>query len=149
MERQLCFIVTGIIFLMTGANTVLSQGSEFQRLQGAWIPEGSFCDKVFSRQGKSINFHRPGASVREGILIENNRLSDARQRCTIAKTKVTDDTYSLLLTCFRAGSLISSKLSLSLSFVDKDTVSRIFSDFRSEEHTSELQSRQYLVCRLR
>src|SRR3712207_7205055 len=27
-------------------------------------------------------------------------------------------------------------------------VSRLRSEFRSEEHTSELQSRQYLVCRL-
>src|SRR3712207_8500827 len=42
------------------------------------------------------------------------------------------------------------------SFVPGGTVRRLFTDpvaaekqyFRSEEHTSELQSRQYLVCRL-
>src|SRR3712207_7205289 len=31
---------------------------------------------------------------------------------------------------------------------DPDRIARAYSELRSEEHTSELQSRQYLVCRL-
>src|SRR5947209_16726388 len=37
--------------------------------------------------------------------------------------------------------------SLRLKIAD-DRDGRVVGDFRSEEHTSELQSRQYLVCRL-
>lgn len=132
MRRLLCFIVALIGLAVTTADSALSQDSDLQRLRGAWTPEGSSCDKVFFRQGKSINFHRPGASVREGILIEKNRLSDARQRCTITKVDTTGETYSLSLTCLRAGSLRLSKRSLSLTFVDRDIVSRTFSDLPQE-----------------
>src|SRR3712207_7580114 len=43
----------------------------------------------------------------------------------------------ILLLCLSALNKSTSKISL-----------RVFQSLRSEEHTSELQSRQYLVCRL-
>src|SRR3712207_9122103 len=62
------------------------------------------------------------------------------------------DALPILRACMRKGSELLQKinnylLSPFLSF-KKGYDSTTFSNFRSEEHTSELQSRQYLVCRL-
>src|SRR3954453_10076186 len=108
------------------------RGLRFPAIAGRVASGGCFLRQSFFSPRKSINFYRPGASIREGILIEKNRLSDARQRCTITKVKATGDAYSLSLTCLRAASLLSSRRSLSLVFVDRDTVSRTFSDFPEE-----------------
>jgi hypothetical protein len=59
---------------------------QLQRLQGAWVPEGSSCANAFFKQGTAIHFARPGSSKREGILILGNRIEDSRQRCTISGT---------------------------------------------------------------
>src|SRR3712207_8330362 len=50
-------------------------------------------------------------------------------------------TTSTSITC----SLVSYIISIDTSF---NVIKYHFSNIRSEEHTSELQSRQYLVCRL-
>src|SRR5947209_11275272 len=41
---------------------------------------------------------------------------------------------------------MAARHEVSVQFIDVDTAQ--LADLRSEEHTSELQSRQYLVCRL-
>ena len=74
---------------------------ELQKLQGAWVPQGAQCADVFFRQGKAINFRRPGATSREGVLIDGGRVGDGRQRCTISKLKPDGETYTILFTCFR------------------------------------------------
>jgi hypothetical protein len=133
MKRHFRSLCTGTCLLLTSAFTAVPQPSELQRLQGAWVPEGAQCSNVFFRKGRSINFYRPGASVREGILIERNRLSDARQRCTIRGFKPNSDTYTMLIRCLRGRSLISSTFSFSLRFVDDDTVIRSFREFPEEK----------------
>src|SRR5690606_24666247 len=45
-------------------------------------------------------------------------------------------------------SAISNGLALHGGFVPYDATFLVFSDYRSEEHTSELQSRENIVCRL-
>jgi hypothetical protein len=104
-----------------------------ERLQGAWVPEGNRCESVFFRQGTSIKFHQPGASLREGLLIQGNRLSDARHRCSISKVTQAGDTQTALLTCFSQSTSRRSKLSISLKFIDQNTVVRTFSDSPEEK----------------
>src|SRR3712207_7551994 len=53
---------------------------------------------------------------------------------------------SLLLLRLSSGS--SGRISLDISLVTPHTAASWLPPTRSEEHTSELQSRQYLVCRL-
>src|SRR3712207_6968699 len=53
----------------------------------------------------------------------------------------------------KAGSVVTATKSLFNAFAGESDIARIFQQTsaalkRSEEHTSELQSRQYLVCRL-
>jgi hypothetical protein len=106
---------------------------QLERLQGAWVPQGSQCEKVFFRQGNSINFHRTGASLREGLLVQGNRLSDARHRCSISNVTQAGDTQTALLTCFSRSTSRASKLSISLKFIDQNTVVRTFSDSPEEK----------------
>ena len=131
MARCLCSLALVGCLLMTaaGAGPVFP---ELQKLQGAWVPEGAQCAKIFFRQGKSINFRRPGATSREGVLIEGDRVGDGRQRCTIIKAKGDGDAYTILLTCFD-GRSIWSKLSFSLRFSGDDKLIRSFADFPDEK----------------
>src|SRR3712207_8279241 len=46
------------------------------------------------------------------------------------------------------GGFLLGQLALAQQLVDEGVVARQLLEARSEEHTSELQSRQYLVCRL-
>src|SRR3712207_8803718 len=49
---------------------------------------------------------------------------------------------------FRIRTVSFSSTSSDNAFAEKISAARAKKSFRSEEHTSELQSRQYLVCRL-
>jgi hypothetical protein len=104
---------------------------QLQRLQGAWVPEGSSCANAFFKQGTAIHFARPGSSKREGILILGNRIEDSRQRCTISKAKMEADRHTLFITCFSG--LLVSKLAFSLQFVAEDVVLRTFTDFPEDQ----------------
>lgn len=132
MHRYLLLLGIVTCCLLTSAAGAGPPFPESQKLQGAWVPEGVECGKVFFRQGKSINFRRPGATVREGLLVEGDRVGDARQRCTITNLKPSGETYTLLLTCFDGRSLWS-KLSFSLRFVGDDKLVRTFTDFPDEK----------------
>src|SRR5687767_2939810 len=105
--------------------------AQLQRLQGAWVPDGSSCPNVFFKQGTAIHFLRRGASKREGNLILGNRIEDSRQGCTISRAKVEGDRYTLFITCFSG--LLVSKLAFSLQFVADDTVLRTFTDFPEDQ----------------
>jgi hypothetical protein len=105
--------------------------SQLQRLEGAWVPEGSSCAKVFFKQGTAIHFLRRGASKREGIVILGNRIEDSRQRCTISRAKVEADRHTLFITCFSG--LLVSKLAFSLQLVAEETVLRTFTDFPEDQ----------------
>ena len=55
----------------------------------------------------------------------------------------------LRLTLFKLNkNLLASKHHIALARDSLSKAQEILIEFRSEEHTSELQSRQYLVCRL-
>jgi hypothetical protein len=98
--------------LLTSSAAEAQTDPDLQRFRGAWVPEGAKCETVFFRQDSSINFHRPGASVREGILIHGrNRIEDARNRCHIKKVP-DGDAQSLLVTCLSG--LVVSNLSFSV-----------------------------------
>ena len=119
-------------FLLLGLAPAGAQPDpELRRLQGAWVPEGARCEKVFFRQGTSINFFRPGAATREGILVEGKRIGDARNRCSIKKVRPDGDAQALLITCYSG--LVVSNLAFTLRFVDDDTIIRTLSDFPEEE----------------
>src|SRR3712207_8374238 len=53
-----------------------------------------------------------------------------------------------LLRCGRPPSSLAASTSLAIPGTACNVVANTAADTRSEEHTSELQSRQYLVCRL-
>src|SRR3712207_7407805 len=57
-----------------------------------------------------------------------------------------DDILRLMFICCHPGLPATQQIALALRIVSGLTVKQIAR--RSEEHTSELQSRQYLVCRL-
>src|SRR3954469_477927 len=104
-----------------------------KRLEGAWVPNGARCQDVFFRQGATINFARPGAATRDGILVAGTRIRDPKNACTISKVKEDGETQTLLLTCFSG--LLVSKISFSLRFQDEDTVTRTLNDFPDERAT--------------
>ena len=104
-----------------------------KRLEGAWVPDGARCKDVFFRQGTSINFARPGAATRDGILVAGTRMRDPKNACTISKIKEDGETQTLLLTCFSG--LLVSKISFSIQFRDEDTVVRVLNDFPEEKTT--------------
>jgi hypothetical protein len=124
-------VLISLLLLLAGNGVDAQQRPELHRLQGAWVPEGAKCESVFYRQGKSINFVRPGAAVREGILVEGNRIGDARNGCSITKVRPNGDMQTLLVSCFSG--LVVSKLSFSIRFADDDTVVRTLTDFPEEE----------------
>lgn len=120
------------LLLLAGGATAGPRFPELQPLQGAWVPEGARCENVFFRQGTSVNFRKPGAVVREGILIEDNRLGDSRQRCVITKFRKDGERFRMLVTCSKFETILTSKFSLVLAFADENTVVRSFSDFPDE-----------------
>src|SRR3954465_6313138 len=97
------------------------------------IRDGARCKDVFFRQGTAINFARPGAATRDGILVVGTRIRDPKNACTISKTREVGETQTLLLTCFSG--LLVPKISFSIRFQDEDTVVRTFSDFPDEKTT--------------
>ena len=127
--RRFLVLIGSLLASAAGAGPL---SPELQKLQGAWVPQGAQCADIFFRQGKSINFRRPGAPSREGVLIEGDRVGDARQRCTITKAKAEGEAYTILLTCFD-GRSIWSKRSFSLRFSGEDKLIRSFADFPDEE----------------
>jgi hypothetical protein len=88
---------------------------QLQRLQGAWVPEGSSCANAFFKQGTAIHFARPGSSKREGILILGNRIEDSRQRCTISKAKMEADRHTCSLPASPGSWFRNSRSRFSLS----------------------------------
>ena len=104
-----------------------------RRLEGAWVPDDAHCKDVFFRQGTALNFARPGAATRDGIVVAGTRIRDPKNACTISKTKEDGETQTLLLTCFSG--LLVSKISFSIRFQDEDTVTRTLNDFPEERAT--------------
>jgi hypothetical protein len=123
--------VPTLLLLIVTSGSAAAQELELQRLQGAWVPEGTKCESVFYRQGKSINFVRPGADAREGIIVRANRIEDARNGCSITKVRPDGERRTLLVSCFSG--LVVSKLSFSIRFADDSTVVRTLTDFPEEE----------------
>src|SRR3712207_8478043 len=91
---------------------------------------------------------------RDKILMKNNSIVKAKYNLTTNESKV------FLLMLFKMQKVNEGVLSCNITYDEfKDSIkstrdntikniSNILSNLRSEEHTSELQSRQYLVCRL-
>ena len=124
------FVAT-LLLLLASSGASAQHKAELERLQGAWVPDGAKCESVFYRHGKSINFVRPGAAVREGILVSGNRIQDARNGCSITKVRPDGERQTLLVSCFSG--LVVSKLSFSIRFADDSTVVRTLTDFPEEE----------------
>lgn len=124
-------LIALLMVTFSGRSAIGQVRLETDRLQGAWVPDGSRCGDVFFRQGKSINFVRPGAAGRDGILIQGNRIGDSRNQCTIEGVRADADRFALLLTCFSG--LLVSKIAFDLRFVGEDTVVRTLSGFPEAE----------------
>ena len=135
MERKTKFLLWIVTCVRLGAAAEVSAQPTptLKRLEGAWVPDGARCKDVFFRQGTTINFVRPGATTRDGILVAGTRIRDPKNTCTISKTREVGETQTLLLTCFSG--LLVSKISFSIRFQDEDTVVRTFSDFPDEKTT--------------
>jgi predicted membrane GTPase involved in stress response len=126
---RLC-VALAIVLIST--ECIAQPFAELRRFRGAWVPEGTTCKSVFSRQGSAIHFRRPGTTVREGILIdEKNRIEDARNRCHVKKIKASGEAHSLLISCLSG--LVVSNLSFSVQFIDDDTVVRSVTEFPEEK----------------
>ena len=129
---RLSRLVVGLAVLLTSTAGIAQPFAELQRFQGAWVPDGGKCEGVFYRQGSSIYFRHPGATVREGILVHGkNRIDDARNRCHIKKVKATGEAHSLLISCLSG--LVTSDLSFSVRFIDDDTVVRSLTEFPEDQ----------------
>jgi hypothetical protein len=124
-------LVPILLLLLASRGAGAQQKPDLERLQGAWVPDGAKCESVFYRQGKSINFVRPGAAVRGGILVQGNRIEDGRNGCSITKIRPDGERQMLLVSCFSG--LVVSKLSFSIRFADDATVVRTLTDFPEEE----------------
>jgi hypothetical protein len=132
VRRSRWFGMTVCIFSLMSAESGAQTFPDLERFRGAWVHEGARCESVFFRQGTSINFRRPGAEVREGILIHGrNRIEDARNRCHVKKIKPNGDAQTLLITCLSG--LVVSNLSFVVRFIDQDTVIRTLTDFPEEQ----------------
>jgi hypothetical protein len=100
-----------------------ADGDLVKRLQGAWVPSGKTCGEVFFRQGTSINFVRPGADDREGVLIAGTVLRDGRYQCSIQTSATAAGAgYRVPVTCF-SGLRVALR-SFALRIVDEDTMVR-------------------------
>ena len=82
--KLLPWIVT-CIGLSAAAEVSAQPTPTLKRLE--WVPDGARCKDVFFRQGTSINFARPGAATRDGILVAGTRIRDPKNSCTISKIK--------------------------------------------------------------
>ena len=133
MERKTKFLpwIVTCVGLGAAAEVSAQPTPMLKRLEGAWVPDGARCKDVFFRQGTSINFVRPGATTRDGILVAGTRIRDPKNACTISKTREVGETQTLLLTCFSG--LLVSKISFSIRFQGEDTVVRTFRDFPDEK----------------
>jgi hypothetical protein len=135
MERKtklLPWIVT-CVGLSAAAEVSAQATPTLKRLEGAWVPDGARCRDVFFRQGTSINFARPGAATRDGILVAGPRIRDPNNSCTISKINESGANHTLLLPCYSG--LLVSKISFSIRFQDEDTVIRTLNDFPEETVT--------------
>ena len=130
--KLLPWIVT-CVGLSAAAEVSAQPTPTLKRLEGAWVPDGARCKDVFFRQGTAINFARPGAATRDGILVAGTRIRDPKNSCTISKINENGETQTLLLTCFSG--LLVSKISFSIRFQDEDTVIRTLNDFPDEKAT--------------
>ena len=83
--KLLPWIVT-CVGLSAAAEVSAQPTPTLKRLEGAWVPDGARCKDVFFRQGTAINFARPGAATRDGILVAGTRIRDPKNACTISKT---------------------------------------------------------------
>jgi hypothetical protein len=130
--KLLPWIVT-CVGLSAAAEVSAQPTPTLKRLEGAWVPDGARCKDVFFRQGTAINFARPGAATRDGILVAGTRIRDPKNSCTISKVNENGESSTLLLTCFSG--LLVSKISFSIRFQDEDTVIRTLNDFPDEKTT--------------
>ena len=131
--KLLPWIVT-CVGLSAAAEVSAQPTPTLKRLEGAWVPDGARCKDVFFRQGTAINFARPGAATRDGILVAGTRIRDPKNSCTISKiNEKLARAQTLLLTCFSG--LLVSKISFSIRFQDEDTVIRTLNDFPDEKAT--------------
>src|SRR5829696_6894755 len=135
METKTKLLQWGLtcIGLSVAAEVSAQTTPTLKRLEGAWVPDGARCQNVFFGQGTTINFARPGAARRDGILVAGTRMRDPKNACTISKIKEDGETQTLLLTCFSG--LLVSKISFSIQFRDEDTVVRVLNDFPEEKTT--------------
>jgi hypothetical protein len=130
--KLLPWIVT-CVGLSAAAEVNAQPTPTLKRLEGAWVPDGARCKDVFFRQGTAINFARPGAATRDGILVAGTRIRDPNNSCTISKINESGDNHTLLLACFSG--LLVSKIAFSIRFQDEDTVMRTLNDFPEEKAT--------------
>jgi hypothetical protein len=130
--KLLPWIVT-CVGLSAAAEVSAQPTPTLKRLEGAWVPDGARCKEVFFRQGTAINFARPGAATRDGILVAGTRIRDPNNSCTISKVNESGESPTLLLTCFSG--LLVSKIAFSIRFQDEDTVMRTLNDFPEEKAT--------------
>ena len=130
--KLLPWIVT-CIGLSAAAEVSAQPTPTLKRLEGAWVPDGARCKDVFFRQGTSINFARPGAATRDGILVAGTRIRDPKNSLHDQQGQRIGETQTLLLTCFSG--LLVSKISFSIRFQDEDTVIRTLNDFPEEKAT--------------
>src|SRR3712207_3057841 len=78
--------------------------------------------------------------------VENINFEDAEKREKEIRHDVMSHVYAYGLQCPNAKGIIH--LGATSCYVGDNTDLIVMKEARSEEHTSELQSRQYLVCRL-
>ena len=135
MERKTKLLQWGLtcIGLSVAAEVSAQTTPTLKRLEGAWVPDGARCKDVFFRQGTAINFVRPGAATRDGILVAGTRIRDPNNSCTISKINESGESPTLLLTCFSG--LLVSKIAFSIRSQDEDTVIRTLNDFPDEKMT--------------
>jgi len=78
--------------MIPAAGVAAQTEAMLKRLEGAWVPDGSRCQDVFFRQGTSINFKRPGARTRDGIVVAGKRMRDPSNSCTITRVNEIGET---------------------------------------------------------
>jgi hypothetical protein len=106
-------------FVMTPAHAV--------DLTGLWTTSLEACDKVFVTKGKSISFSKNSELHGRGFIIEGRRIRSPGARCTITKSKESNDVVNMVASC--ATDIMYSDLQFSLKILGDGKVSRTFPEF--------------------
>jgi len=110
--------------LLAALFSLVAPAAHAADLDGIWASDKRVCEKVFVREGQSINFTPTADLHGSGFIIQGAQIRGKTTRCTIKRSKTDGAVVHLLASC--ANDVMMSDTQFSLEIVDKDHISRIY-----------------------